>query len=60
MNKNLKFKISSIYTDINGEWKRKELGEVHSVKKTKEDNHKLYFYRFQIGDFIDLNICSDN
>jgi hypothetical protein len=35
--KDLRFKIQSIYQDGRGEWHRKDLGLLHTVKKTNDD-----------------------
>ena len=56
MKKDATFKFSFIEQDLEGNFKRKEIGRVHSVKKSKDDFYTLQEKRFIIGDYIDLCI----
>ena len=56
MKKDSIFKFSFIEQDLDGNFKRKEIGRVHSVKKSKDDFYTLQEKRFIIGDYIDLCI----
>jgi len=54
--KDARFEFSFVFQDINGNWKRKKVGTVHSVKKLRDENQDLQDLKFVIGDFVDLNI----
>lgn len=39
--KDIRYKFSFVFQDMNGTWRRKEVGTVHSSKKAKEDYQEL-------------------
>ena len=49
-----------VYQDTSGRFKKKQISTVHSVKKGKDDELTLVSFRFEIGDIIDVNICTEN
>lgn len=54
--KDARFEFSFVFQDMNGTWKRKKVGTVHSVKKSRDEFQDLQDLRFVIGDYVDLNI----
>ncbi len=54
--KDARFEFSFVYQDINGNWRRKQVATVHTVKKSREESQDLQDLKFVIGDYIDLNI----
>lgn len=52
----VRFKFSFVIQDLNGKWKREEVGTLYASKKSRDDSLTLQDLRFVIGDFIDLNI----
>lgn len=59
MKKDIKFRFAIVFADSNGNMKRKEIGTVYSVKKSRDEFATLQELRFAIGDFFDLNIMSN-
>lgn len=58
MKKDVKFKFYIVFQDSNGNMKKKEVGLVYSVKKSRDEFLSLSDIRFAIGDYLDLNIIS--
>ncbi len=54
--KDARFEFSFVFQDMNGTWRRKKVGVVHSVKKTRDEFQDLQDLKFVIGDYVDLNI----
>lgn len=59
MKKDVKFKFAIIFEDLSGNLKRKEVGTVYSVKKSRDEFATLEDLRFSIGDYLDLNIMTN-
>jgi len=57
--KDARFKFSFVFQEMNGTWKRKEVGTVHSTRKAREDFQELQELRFFIGDIVDVCIQTD-
>jgi histone deacetylase complex subunit SAP18 len=51
--------FSTIYPDSKGKLQRKEVGNVHSIKKATDDNKTLYQLKFCVGDYLDINISTN-
>jgi len=58
MKKDAKFKFFIVFQDSNGNMKKKEVGLVYSVKKSRDEFLTLADLRFAIGDYLDLTIIS--
>ena len=58
MKKDAKFKFFIVFQDSNGNMKKKEVGMVYSVKKSRDEFLTLADLRFAIGDYLDLTIIS--
>ena len=54
--KNARITFYHVYQDTSGRFKKKQISTIHSIKKGKNDDLTLISFRFEIGDFIDVNI----
>ncbi len=52
--------FSFIFPDSKGRLQRKEIGSVSMNKKNFEENKTLQQLKYTIGDYIDINITTDN
>ncbi|CAD8154493.1 unnamed protein product [Paramecium octaurelia] len=54
--RDIMFRVSNVYLDQHGVQKKKDLGQVHSVKSGKEDDSDLKDHGFKIGDILMVEI----
>jgi histone deacetylase complex subunit SAP18 len=50
--------FSFLFPDSKGKLQRKEVGSVYSNKKGPDDNKTLHYFKFSIGDYLDINISN--
>lgn len=57
--KNARITFFHVYQDTSGRFKKKMISTIHSVKRNKDDDITLLSFRFEIGDVIDVNVCTN-
>lgn len=56
--KDVTLHFSFLFYDSKGKIQRKEVGAVHTNKKSPDENKTLHSLKFVVGDYLDINIST--